>query len=176
MLFQKGWCLIYTKPNHEKKVAKCLSECGVTCYLPLVRSLRTWHDRKKYIDTPLFPSYIFVYLTTLYDYYHCQSCDGFLYFVSSGKKLAVVSDSIVNNIRIAVENGREMEVSTGSFQPGNRLTVVSGPLAGLSGEMVQFKEKERILIRVNLLQRNILIAVPSENLILTNKTSLSQSS
>ena len=65
--FLKGWYLIYTRPRHEKKVFLQLTEMKVRSLLPTTKKLRTWHDRKKYIDEPLFPSYIFVYLEDKYN-------------------------------------------------------------------------------------------------------------
>jgi transcriptional antiterminator RfaH len=53
-----GWYLLYTKPRHEKKVSAALTEASVNSYLPTAKKLRTWCDRKKYIDEPLFPSYV----------------------------------------------------------------------------------------------------------------------
>jgi len=66
--FNAGWYVIYTRPRHERKVAAELSIENIEFYLPITRVLRTWHDRKKYIDLPLFQSYIFVHLKNQEEY------------------------------------------------------------------------------------------------------------
>ncbi len=39
-----------------------LSDKGIETFLPLVNTLSRRRDRKKYVDIPLFPGYIFVHV------------------------------------------------------------------------------------------------------------------
>ena len=54
------WIAVYTKPRHEKTVSNDLYKKGYEVYLPLLREKRKWSDRKKWIEFPLFKSYLFV--------------------------------------------------------------------------------------------------------------------
>ena len=54
------WVAFYTLPRNEKKIFSKLQEKGYITYLPLKKELHKWHDRKKWVDVPLIPSYIFV--------------------------------------------------------------------------------------------------------------------
>ncbi len=54
------WYAIHTRSRHEKQVDLFLSERGIETFLPLVHTLSRWKDRKKYVDLPLFPGYMFV--------------------------------------------------------------------------------------------------------------------
>jgi hypothetical protein len=74
----EGWYALYTMPRHEKKLHTRLSELNVTSHLPTVRVLRNWHDRKKYLEMPLFPSYIFIYLNNIEHYYNVLNTNGAL--------------------------------------------------------------------------------------------------
>ena len=56
----KKWIAVYTKPRHEKLVEKELQKKGYEVYLPILRERRKWSDRKKWVDFPLFRSYLFV--------------------------------------------------------------------------------------------------------------------
>ena len=56
----KKWIAVYTKPRHEKTVEKELQKKGFEVYLPLLKQRRKWSDRKKWVEFPLFRSYIFV--------------------------------------------------------------------------------------------------------------------
>jgi transcriptional antiterminator RfaH len=159
--FNAGWYLIYTRPRHEKKVHHRLSEMNINSFLPTKKMLRTWHDRKKYIDEPLFPSYVFIYLDDTQTYYKGIDIEGVLYFVRSGKEIARINESIVHNIQLLVSKGDDIEVSTDHFQPGQQLCICEGPLTGLSCEMIQSKGTRKILVRVQLLQRNLLVALPN---------------
>jgi len=54
------WHVIYTMPRAERKVASSIDEMGIESYLPLYKVTRQWSDRKKKVEVPLFPNYVFV--------------------------------------------------------------------------------------------------------------------
>jgi len=163
--FHCGWYLIYTRPKHEKKVHLHLEGKKIDTFLPTKKTLRTWHDRRKYIDEPLFPSYVFVYLKDMKNYYDSIDAEGSLYYVKIGKDMARVSDELVNNIKLLTGQVKDLEVSYGKFQPGHRLVINKGVLTGLACEVVRVDNCRKLLVRVELLQRNILLSVPSEYLL-----------
>lgn len=163
--FHPGWHLIYTRPCHEKKVKSLLTQKKIDSFLPTKKVLRIWHDRKKYIDEPLFPSYIFVYLNDLQNYYEGMDVAGALYYVRSGKEIARVHESVINNIKLVTDQANELEVSDTRFLPGRRLVINQGALTGLACEVVECNSKRKLLVRVDLLQRNILMTLPSEHLL-----------
>jgi transcription antitermination factor NusG len=55
------WHALYTKPRHEKKVADQLLDKRIDTYLPLRKILKQWSDRKKWVEEPLFKSYVFIH-------------------------------------------------------------------------------------------------------------------
>ena len=65
----KKWYALYTNHKHEKRVQLQLASRNIETYLPLYSSLRTWKDRKAWIDLPVFPNYIFIFCS-MTDYYH----------------------------------------------------------------------------------------------------------
>jgi len=162
--FLVGWYLIYTKPRHEKKLQARLAELQINAFLPTKKTLRKWHDRNKYVDDPLFPSYVFVFLNDMKSYYDGMDAEGALYYVRTGKQIARVNESVVNSIMLATNKAKEIEVSDDYFQPGRRLVVSQGALAGLSCEVVEYNSKQKLLVRVELLQRNVLLTLPEAHL------------
>lgn len=166
--FATGWYLLYTKPRHEKKVASGLKDCSVTHYIPTAKRLRTWCDRKKYIDEPLFPSYVFVYLNNMHDYVNALGVEGAIYFVKFGKEIARVSQSVIDDIKLVVDKGADVEVTAQYFSLGQQLVISQGPLTGLNCEVVEYQGKEKLLVRVHLLQRNILLTLPPTDLIIAS--------
>jgi transcriptional antiterminator RfaH len=117
------------------------------------------------VDTPLFPSYVFVYLSNMEGYYRGMEAEGTLYYVRSGPQIARVNETVVNNIKLATSQMANIEVSDQRFQPGNRLVINRGALTGLSCEVVEFKEKKMLLVRVELLRRNLLLSLPTEHVL-----------
>ncbi|ACU62629.1 UpxY family transcription antiterminator [Chitinophaga pinensis] len=160
----EGWYALYTMPRHEKKLHTRLSELNVTSFLPMTRMLRTWHDRKKYVEMPLFPSYIFVYLNNIEHYYNVLNTNGALYYVKTGNELSRISEQIIHYIRIVSEQSTGIELSADYFPPGKELLISSGPLAGFSCEVVSYKNSEKILVRVSLLQRSLLCSYTADSL------------
>jgi len=61
--YNRYWYALYTRPRFEKKVDLQLKELKIESYLPIRTVTKYWSDRKKRIDEPLFPSYIFVFAT-----------------------------------------------------------------------------------------------------------------
>jgi transcription termination/antitermination protein NusG len=54
-----AWFALYVKPRHEFLVRSDLENNGREVYLPAVNKVSQWKDRKKRIDFPLFPGYLF---------------------------------------------------------------------------------------------------------------------
>jgi transcriptional antiterminator RfaH len=166
-IFFAGWYVIYTMPRHEKKVYERLGELDITSFLPLTKKLRKWHDRRKYVDEPLFPSYIFIYLKDMHNYYRGVGVEGALYYVKTGKEVARVNEAVVNNLKLITNQFDEIETSADQFQPGQQLVIREGALTGLSCEVVKIDNKRKLLVRVDLLRRNVLVTLPVEQLMTT---------
>jgi transcriptional antiterminator RfaH len=162
--FKTGWYLLYTMPRQEKKVHSRLAELHLDSFLPTKRTQRTLCDRKKIIDEPLFPSYVFVHLKDQRNYFDGMGVKGSLNYVRFGKDLARVSDSVVDNIKLLSRQYLEMEVSDIPYAPGQRLFIKDGALTGLSCELIEVDNRRKILVRVDLLQRGILLRLPEEYL------------
>jgi len=167
--FVSAWYVIYTKPRHEKKVVDQLTEMNIETFLPKITTLRKWHDRKKYLEMPLFPSYVFVYLRAEQDYFKSLLNESALYYVRMGKKIASVSNSSIDEIRMIVNIYRDIEVSTENFLPGKKLSIKEGPFTGYSCEVVEYHGKKKIIVRVDLLQRSVLVNLSVESLMLTKE-------
>jgi transcriptional antiterminator RfaH len=162
--FNKGWYLLYTNSKQERNVAGQLDRMKIQHYLPLVKITRKWSDRLKILDSPLFPSYLFIYLNHFKEYFLCLEAQGALHFVRFGQQIAKVSDSVIIDLKIIVDAGEQIEVSFSAFQKGETVTITDGPLTGLKCEVIQYNKKEMILVRIELLQRNLLMELPVNHL------------
>lgn len=158
--FKSGWYLIYTKPRQERKVMSQILEKNIQAYLPVIKEKRKWSDRIKNIVMPLFPSYVFTYLNNAQDYYEGLAADGACCYVRFGNQLARVSDNDICSIRMIEKKGENIEVANTEFQPGQLLSIQHGPLAGLTCEVIQYKSRSRILVRIAILKRNLIADLP----------------
>ncbi|MBN2763945.1 MAG: hypothetical protein JXR41_12695, partial [Bacteroidales bacterium] len=60
----------------------------------------------------------------------------------------------------------ELEISERHFEPGRQLVIDKGPFTGLCCEVVESANRLKLLVRIELLQRNILLTLPKDNLTL----------
>ncbi|MCW3465954.1 UpxY family transcription antiterminator [Chitinophaga nivalis] len=159
LAFASGWYVVYTGPRKEKKISDELFEKSITHYLPLIKTARQWHDRKKILYIPAFPSYIFVYLNKQTEYREVLDIEGVHCYVKIGKVPAIVKPAIIDQIRLVI-NSDNVIVSAAHFEVGEKLYIQEGPFTGLHCEMIKIEGKNKMLVRVNLLNRNILVDMP----------------
>ena len=110
--FRIGWYLLYTMPKQEKRVAKFLSEKRLNVYLPIMAAVTGRPHRIKNVQAPMFPSYIFIRLEKLHDYFDALNTDGVIYFVRFGGQIARVPDTIVDDLKFMVDCRKEIEISS----------------------------------------------------------------
>ena len=94
-IINKKWIAVYTKPRHEKKVGSILNRKGIKVYLPLLKKRKKWSDRKKWVEFPLFKSYLFVYIE-LNKSILLLNTPGLISIVKFGNSIAVIQDKIIN--------------------------------------------------------------------------------
>ena len=56
------WYALYVQVNHEKEVTKRLEQKEVSCFLPLMETWSKRRDRRKKVQLPMFPGYVFVHV------------------------------------------------------------------------------------------------------------------
>ncbi|MDR2621464.1 MAG: UpxY family transcription antiterminator [Dysgonamonadaceae bacterium] len=162
---KKGWYVIYTKPRHEKKVYEDLKLRECIAYLPLVNRYSRWKDRRKVIEKPLFTSYVFVYLNNAASYYRVLPVDGFVMFIGFGGKMAMVKDSEIETIRQLIAHCQEVELAQSDVKIGEKRKISFGLLSGYDCEVVSYRGKDKIMVRIESLRQNIVAEVPREYLV-----------
>jgi transcription antitermination factor NusG len=151
---EKNWLAIYTKPRAEKKVEERLLKNGIEAYCPTFTTLKQWSDRKKKIELPLIPSYVFVRVNELERAKVLQDPGAMNFIFWQGKVALVREEEILalKHINHSLENvdhkiGETIQITHGAFQ-------------GQEGEVVN-KTKNTITVYLNSLQMRLV--VKSEN-------------
>jgi len=151
------WIAVYTKPRHEKTVEKQLLKKGFEVYLPILKERRKWSDRKKWVEFPLFRSYIFVRTEIKNALYVLQTI-GVVKVVKFGGEVAVVQDESIRAIQLMIEGGYNPE-ATDYYLKGDPVEVKDGPLKGLIGEVTRVDNHDRLLVRVDAIQHSVSIQI-----------------
>lgn len=154
--FISGWYLIYTRPRQERKVAMQLSGLKINTFLPTMKSSQMERKRKVVHAPPLFPSYVFVNLNNTREYFSAIDIDGAVSYVKSGKTACRVPQTVIDSLNIVVEQGENLAVTTHPYTPGEKVVIQQGPLSGLSCEVIAQRGKMKVLVRVNILNRDII--------------------
>lgn len=142
------WYAVYTRPNNEKRIFSGLTEDNIESYLPLRRTLRKWSDRKKWIEEPLFRSYIFVRVSHI-EYFNVLNIPGVVKYVSFGGQPQAIPDNQINYIKTIVQQReKEVEINYENIKKGSECEVLFGPLKGIRGEVVRISGQSRLLIRL----------------------------
>jgi len=163
---QKSWHAIYVKSRTEKKVGELLSERGIDNYVPLVKTMRQWSDRKKMVEFPLLNGYVFVNITTLESEKVLQT-RGVVSFVRSEGKTAVIRQVEIERLKQLVDLGYQLEASAinRTYKEGDKVKINSGALKGIEGYVVESKENKQIEILLESIGQCIRVRLPKEVLL-----------
>jgi transcription antitermination factor NusG len=127
---QTPWKVIYTASRQEKKVAALLDRLGIIYYLPLVKKLRIWSDRKKWVEMPLFNGYVFVKPEpNMRD--KVLEIPGVVKYLKHNGADAQVENEEIKLIDELINNGYNIEnYNNELFEKGDEVLINQGPLNG----------------------------------------------
>jgi transcription antitermination factor NusG len=162
--FDMNWYAIYTNPRAEKKVFAELEAKGIDTYLPLLRILKQWSDRRKWVEEPLFKSYLFVHISQK-DYYDVLNTPGVVRYITFEGKAVPVPQKQIDAIKYYLnETAPETLPDVSSLLPGQEVEVVRGPLNGLKGELAEVKGQKKVRIQIDVLGQFLHLTIALEDL------------
>ena len=154
------WYAIRVKPNFEFVTSRTLRAKGYPEFLPLFRSRRAWSDRTRQLDLPLFPGYVFCRFDCR-DPYRVLNTTGVIYVVSAGRDPVPVDNREIESIQAICASGLPLEPWP-FLEPGRRIVVEHGPLAGSEGVVVRLKNGYRLVASLSILQRSVAAEIDRE--------------
>lgn len=152
------WYIAYTYSKAERKALEKMENMGVSSFLPLHKVVRNWSDRRKIIEVPLFPNYIFIYTSASHMHELLKLKELIRYVTFDGKAATVEDDLIVSLKKMA---GHDVEVSTFSYVPGTSVRIEEGPFTGVEGVLVRQNGTNRLVVQIQALQRLVSVEISS---------------
>ena len=149
--------------------ARELQDAGIEYYLPLLKTRRKWSDRMKWVEMPLFRSYIFVRVNSE-NYTKVSAQYSVSRFVTFERRAVPIPDQQIDTIRLLLNEGVELEVISDKLSPGERVVVQAGPLLGLQGELIEYRGKRKVLVQIGEFAEGLLVTIPLELLVRDQKT------
>ncbi|OIR14992.1 transcription antitermination protein RfaH [mine drainage metagenome] len=154
------WFVCHTKPRCEKKFAALMEAESFTHYLPLVRSVRNYADRKRTFMKPLFLGYVFAEIT--------PERKTRIYQQDLLVRAIWVEDQPLflrqlEDVRRVVESGLETTLQP-LLKRGTLVRITAGPLKGVEGFVEDPKSPRGVVIAMDVLQQGLLVPVPIDQI------------
>jgi transcription antitermination factor NusG len=152
-----SWYAVQCKRNHERVVQTHLEHRGYETFLPLYKSRRRWSDRVKELEMPLFSGYLFCELNPQ-NRLKVVTAPGVIRIVGVGKTPVPVDDHEMASLRTIVDSQLETEPHD-YMHIGDTVTIEQGPLRGLSGILMEIRDRHQLVVGVSLLRRSVAVTI-----------------
>lgn len=138
------WYALYTESRQEKKVAARLAQLGIEVYCPLIIQERQWSDRKKKVEVPLLPSYVFVKLESQNRdlVFQVSGVVRYLYWLGQP---AIIKDAEIEVLQNWLQD-KVVSFEVVGIQPGTIYEIPSGPFIGHKGVVDKVDKSQITLI------------------------------
>ena len=153
------WFAIWTRSRHEKNVRDQIEKkSGVDVFLPTIGKWSRWKDRKKKIDWPLIPGYVFARFVPD-ERVGILKVDGVVQIISNNGIMSAIPAEEIDSIRTLVESELAFD-PVPLIKEGDMVKVISGPLKGVIGRLVQKKGVQaRLVLSVDLIGQAVSVEV-----------------
>jgi transcription elongation factor/antiterminator RfaH len=157
------WYVLHTRSRHEGVAHESLQKKSLEVFLPRVKVRSARRDRKAMIHIPLFPGYLFI-RTDLQPRTHVDilKTAGVVRLIGSSQGPVPVPAETIRSLMIMVAS--EKPIATGSkLRPGDRVMVVQGPFAGVTGFFARYRNQGRVIVNIEALGQYAAVEVNEED-------------
>lgn len=157
------WWVLHTKPRCEKQVAAYLLNRNVGYYLPLYRRKTRFGNlgRTRSSEIPLFSGYICFALDKR-DHRLLYGTKKFVRIIKVDNQLRFVKE--LQAVARAAETQEDLLVRHG-LVPGKRIQILSGPMAGYEGVVVQRRTEKQLALSVEMFNQTVLVRLDPSTLV-----------
>lgn len=160
---RRSWYVIHTCSRHEVKVESALLRKNIEIFLPRITVPSRRRDRKRLINVPLFPGYLFVHTELdIQTYYQIIKARGAVRLLGHNGTPFPIPEEKINSIKTIVASDCQY-YPWRYLDTGIQVRVVEGPLTGAIGVILKKKEKKRrLVVAVELFQRSVAVELEDE--------------
>jgi len=158
---EKNWYVVYTKPRWEKKVYQLLIEKGMEAYCPLNRVRKKWSDRYKWVEEPLFRSYVFVKIGEE-EKTGIRLVNGIVNFVYWLGKPAIVREHEIETIRKFMNDYVEVWAEPLVLQKDDKVTILKGAFMDKEG-IVVMATRNRVRVLIESIGYSLVAVIDRQN-------------
>jgi transcription termination/antitermination protein NusG len=155
------WYVLHTKCHHEKTAALRLEGKGFEPFVPLRPIVRKWKDRKKKIEFPIFPGYLFVKMPLVKKTAVLQT-PGIVRIVGQGGRAEEVREDQIFALKTIVQEAFEYDPYP-YLVPGIEVEVIRGPLKNVRGVLEEKRSKHRLIINLEMINNCVATEIDAED-------------
>ena len=156
---ESSWYAVQTMPRHEKKVSGELEAKQIQSFLPAISEVRQWSDRKRLIESPLFPGYVFVRIAAesraRIAVLRTNGVVGFVGVRGAGTPIPECEIAAIQAVLTQQVPVREHPF----LNIGQRVRIRGGALDGIEGILDAVKGDQSLVISVELIQRSLAVTI-----------------
>jgi transcription antitermination factor NusG len=158
------WYALYVQVNHEKEVVKRLEQKEVDCFLPVMETWSKRKDRRKKIQLPMFPGYVFVHvLLDNYANLTIVKTPGALSLLHNSEGPLSIPSYQIENLQTIINSVQPLQVHP-YLKEGDWVHVVRGPLAGCIGILSRVDpRKGRLIVSVDIIKKSVSVELDLED-------------
>lgn len=155
------WRVFYTRPRSEKQAARRLEQDGYEILLLFRTSVHEWSDRRKLVDEPLFPGYLFAHVNEKERLGILQD-QAIVRCVAFGGELAAVTPEEIAQLRILLKVPDRLEaIEREAFPVGSEVYIYRGPLRGVRGQVSDHPKAHYLIVDFPSIRQAVRIHVPA---------------
>ena len=155
----KRWYALYVNVRHEKKVMMKLLERGIEAYVPLIKQIKQWSDRKKMIELPLFTGYVFVNIA-LSEMDKLRWVEGVINYLRFEGKPAVIRDNEIEGLKYFVSNGYEINSEDNYIGLGQKVKINLAQFKDFTGTVKSISENDFVAVSFEGIRQDFILKVP----------------
>jgi transcription antitermination factor NusG len=153
------WFVLRTRSRQEKVLASDLHSNRIACFLPMLRTERTYCNRRITVELPMFPGYLFL-RGSLDDAYWADRTRRVAQIIQVADQARL--DCELMSLAQAIASDARLDPYP-YLKKGVRVEIRSGPLRGLHGLIEDRARAHRIILQIEALGQAVSLEVDAGN-------------
>jgi transcriptional antiterminator RfaH len=154
-----AWLVVNTHPHRENTAIENLLRQDFDVYCPMmvtrIRHARRICDAQR----PVFPTYIFVDFSTAKKRWRpILSTYGVRSVVRQGDQPSLLNGGFIKSLKSREVDG-VLSKPTTPYSVGQQVALEEGPFAGLIGKIIELRDKDRLLVLLDLLSQKVKVQI-----------------
>ena len=157
------WYALATMSRHERLVALQLKSQGITTFLPSVVEIHRWSDRRKRVEMPLFPGYVFLHASLSPQLLRFVTfARGTAGFITMQGEPVAIPDEQIESVRKLLSNNVQC-LTHPYLKTGQRVRIRGGSLDGIEGILARFDGETGLVVSIDGISRSLALRIQGYN-------------